>query len=183
MLQNPAQPMTQPSETTPPTAPVERPAPMGQEIPLGNQQGNQQGNQSAPAQAKTGQAGKIPGVEKKLLQSPEFYFYLCLLAGVILFGAIAFWFVDRFRKRAIDGEGHRTSGQELTSFRDMLDSGEITHSEYERIREKMANKIKKEVNLKKIPPVKPIGNADKLSENQGEKPKQEPDQSHDNNDV
>lgn len=94
-----------------------------------------------------------PGVpEKQLLQNPEFLWTVALLALVMIGGAIAIGILDRWRKRQVDPARWKRSGPELSSFRDMLDSGEITHSEYEKIRDKMANKMKLEVGLKKATP-------------------------------
>jgi hypothetical protein len=71
---------------------------------------------------------------------------------------VAIGILDRWRKRQVDPARWKRSGPELSSFRDMLDSGEITHSEYEKIRDKMANKMKQEVGLKKpTPPSTPEG--------------------------
>lgn len=90
--------------------------------------------------------------EKQLLQNPEFLWTVGLLALVMIGGAIAIGILDRWRKRQVDPARWKRSGPELSSFRDMLDSGEITHSEYEKIRDKMANKMKLEVGLKKPAP-------------------------------
>jgi hypothetical protein len=105
----------------------------------------------------TQQPAPPPGPpEKQLLQNPEFLWTVGLLALVMIGGAVAIGILDRWRKRQVDPARWKRSGPELSSFRDMLDSGEITHSEYEKIRDKMANKMKQEVGLKKpVPPSAP----------------------------
>jgi hypothetical protein len=104
-------------------------------------------------ETNTQQPVQPPGPpEKQLLQNPEFLWTVGLLALVMIGGAIAIGILDRWRKRQVDPARWKRSGPELSSFRDMLDSGEITHSEYEKIRDKMANKMKMEVGLKKPTP-------------------------------
>lgn len=96
--------------------------------------------------------------EKQLLQNPEFLWTVGLLALVMLGGAIAISILDKWRRKQVLPGRWERSGPALSNFRDMLDSGEITHSEYEKIRDKMASKIKVEVGLKKLPtPLTPTG--------------------------
>lgn len=80
------------------------------------------------------------------IRSPQFILATGLLILVILAGALALYLVDRWRKRQLsDAETMRESAESLTSFRAMFERGELTREEYERVREKMAAKIKREV--------------------------------------
>ena len=96
-----------------------------------------------------------PAAPKKILQNPEFLWTVGLLCAVMLGGAIAIGLLDRWRRRQVDPARWKRSGPELNTFREMLDTGEITHSEYQRIRDKMASKMKSEVGLKKPASVEP----------------------------
>lgn len=70
------------------------------------------------------------------------------LVGLLLIGAVILHFIDRWRKReAARGESSRETTLDLTSFRQMYEDGEITQSEYERIRNKIAAKMKREVGI------------------------------------
>src|SRR5687768_3769671 len=91
-----------------------------------------------------------------VLQSTEFYLALGVLAGVLLVGAVVLHFVDRWRKRQSDAaDARRESTLDLTTYREMYEDGEITQSEYERIRNKIAAKMKQEVGLAERPPPAP----------------------------
>jgi hypothetical protein len=107
-----------------------------------------------PAPTGTAQIPAPPPAEpKKLLQNPDFLWTVGLLCAVMLGGAIAIGLLDRWRRRQVDPARWKRSGPELNTFREMLDAGEITHSEYQRIRDKMASKMKADVGPKK--PVTP----------------------------
>lgn len=121
----------------------------------------------APAEAPQQQTGAetttAPKDPKKILQSGEFFLWVGILAGIMLLGALAVALLDKWRKRQVDPA--RRSTIELTNFREMLENGEITGSEYERIRNKMATQMRAEVGLKKPegeskpaePPAPPAG--------------------------
>ncbi|HEY3788875.1 MAG TPA: hypothetical protein VGL71_08475 [Urbifossiella sp.] len=64
------------------------------------------------------------------------------LAGSLLVGAIAIYLVDRWRKRS-NLAAEREAGLELTDFRAMFESGEITEAEYNKLRLKVADRVKK----------------------------------------
>ncbi|MFO0938939.1 MAG: hypothetical protein U0798_20745 [Gemmataceae bacterium] len=109
--------------------------------------------------------------EKKLLQNPEYLWTVALLAVVMLGGAIAIAILDKWRRRQVLPGRWDNAGHELNSFRDMLDSGEITHSEYEKIRDKVASKIKLDSGLKKLPtPPAPTGESSPPSAPSGPAP-------------
>lgn len=93
---------------------------------------------------------------KAILQSAEFYVALGVLAAVLLVGAVVIHFLDRWRQRqTADAAARRESTLDLTSFREMYENGEITQSEYERIRNRLAEKMKREVGLTELPPPPP----------------------------
>jgi hypothetical protein len=97
-------------------------------------------------------AGPPPAPPKKnLLESREFYVTLGLLAGVMLLGAVAIKMLATWRRKQVE-PGRWEAGIELNNFREMLEAGEITHSEYEKIRDKMSAKLKKQVGITKIAP-------------------------------
>lgn len=78
--------------------------------------------------------------------STEFLVTVGLLLAALLIGAVVFALVDRWRKRQTDGGG-RESTESLTSYRAMFEAGELTREEYEKIRNKVAAKMKQEVGI------------------------------------
>jgi hypothetical protein len=72
---------------------------------------------------------------------PELLWGAAGLAGALLVGAVAIYLVDKWRKRAALED--RESAGELTSFRAMYERGEITEAEYNRLRQKVADRVKK----------------------------------------
>ncbi|CAN5340450.1 hypothetical protein BH11PLA2_BH11PLA2_37310 [soil metagenome] len=75
----------------------------------------------------------------EIVQSTDYYLMVGFLIGVIFLGAIVIWAVDRWRKGL---EREENPSLTLTDYREMYESGEITEKEYDRIRAKMAAKIK-----------------------------------------
>ena len=74
------------------------------------------------------------------LQRGEDWLIVGLLAGALIVGAVVVWFFDRWRKRITSDA--RDAGTELTSFRAMYERGEITEEEYNRLRQKVATRVK-----------------------------------------
>lgn len=87
-------------------------------------------------------AAPLPWAANPFL-STEFILTVGLLVAVLLFGAIALFFVDRWRKRQV--ADNQDSVESLTSFRAMYERGELTEAEYQVVRDKMARKVKQEV--------------------------------------
>lgn len=100
-------------------------------------------DQPPPVTAAPPAPPRAPKDAKELLKSGDFYLIVGVLAAILLVGAVVIHFLDRWRRRQTDSEPE--TPLTLTSFREMYENGEITLSEYERIRAKMAAKIKKEV--------------------------------------
>jgi hypothetical protein len=68
-----------------------------------------------------------------------------LLALSFLVGAILVWLADRWRRRQMSDETR--PGEEMTSFRALYERGEISKEEYDRIRTRMAEKLKQKLNV------------------------------------
>jgi len=71
---------------------------------------------------------------------PELIWGMAGLAAALVVGAVAILFVDRWRRSAALVE--REPGQELTDFRAMFERGEISKEEYEKLRLKVAIRVK-----------------------------------------
>src|SRR5687767_10260541 len=69
------------------------------------------------------------------LRREEDWVVLGLLVGVMLAGAVAFWLIDRWRKRVVVLPPVE---RELTDYRAMYERGEITEAEYVRLRDRVA---------------------------------------------
>jgi hypothetical protein len=95
---------------------------------------------------------------KDAIKSDTLWITVGLLALILVVGAVVVAMVDRWRKRtpAFD----KASVEEVTNFREMFESGEITHAEYEKIRSKMATRVKTTVGVKPGDPPAPPGPAD-----------------------
>ena len=74
------------------------------------------------------------------LRSPEVVWSVVVLAVALLVGALIVYLTDRWRK-GIAARSHDAS-RELTEFRRMYDYGEITREEYEKLRDKVAQRVK-----------------------------------------
>jgi hypothetical protein len=72
---------------------------------------------------------------------PELIYASLAIAGVLLAGGVVIWVVDRWRKRGL-APAADAAVAELTDFRGMLDRGEITAEEYNRLRQKVAGRVK-----------------------------------------
>lgn len=73
---------------------------------------------------------------------PDFLWGMAGLAAALVAGAIAIVLVDRWRKRAAMTD--LLAGEELTDYRGMLERGEISKEEYEKLRLKVAKRVKPE---------------------------------------
>lgn len=85
---------------------------------------------------------------------PELIYASLAIAGVLLAGGVVIWVVDRWRKRGM-APAADTTISELTDFRGMLDRGEITEEEYNRLRQKVAARIKPAAAAAAPPPAGP----------------------------
>ncbi|MEO2091093.1 MAG: hypothetical protein ABGY75_16615 [Gemmataceae bacterium] len=79
---------------------------------------------------------------RRISQNDDFVIYSLILVGVLLAAAVVFYFLERWRRSNPKGESDREASMSLSSFREMYESGEITEGEYQRLKEKMASKIK-----------------------------------------
>ena len=87
-----------------------------------------------------------------LLDSTEFIVGTISLVAVLLGGALVLWTLDRWRKKqeriAVE------STEALSNFRSLFERGEISEGEYKRIRDRVSNRMRREVGLP-APPVPP----------------------------
>ena len=97
-----------------------------------------------------------------LIQDEEFLIVVGILMATLLVGALILSYVDRWRKRQL-ADDSTSDVDQLGSFRAMYERGELSKEEYERVRAKVALRIKEKI-APKATPVQPA-----------ESPKQEPD--------
>lgn len=74
-------------------------------------------------------------------ERPELLYASLAIAGALLAGGMVLWLTDRWRKRGAARDGDADAA-ELTGFRGMLARGEITEVEYNRLRNKVAARLK-----------------------------------------
>lgn len=92
---------------------------------------------SSPLALFAQQAGRPAGTP---WDRPELLYATLAIAGALLAGGFAIYLVDRWRKAgAVPTDG---GVAELTGFRGMLARGEITEEEYNRLRSKVASRVK-----------------------------------------
>ena len=78
---------------------------------------------------------KKPG---NAFESPDTWLYTGLLILVLLLGAVLLSWAERWRKRQLRDD--QNPAESLTSFRELLESGELGREEYDRIRRKVATR-------------------------------------------
>ncbi len=93
-----------------------------------------------------------PGKEKGMVADPDFILWSVVLAGVLLLAAMVVFFIDRWRKRPT-GATARDDVAGYSNFKQLYENGEITEAEYDRIRAKMAAKMKASLGVS--PPAPP----------------------------
>ena len=72
--------------------------------------------------------------------NPDFLIAAGALALVLLAGAVAFYFADRWKRQQLSDD--HTTAESLTDYRRMFDRGELSRDEYERIRDRLAAELK-----------------------------------------
>lgn len=72
---------------------------------------------------------------------PELIWGSAGLAAALFVGAIVIYLVDKWRRQTAMTD--QESSLELSDFRAMLESGQISKEEYEKLRLKVANRVKK----------------------------------------
>jgi hypothetical protein len=77
------------------------------------------------------------------LLDPQLLWATCALIATLLLGALIFAWLDRWRKRA--GRDVLTPTDQLTDFRSSYERGELSQEEYQRIRARLAPKIKRQI--------------------------------------
>jgi hypothetical protein len=85
---------------------------------------------------------------------PQLLWAMVALVATLLLGALIFAWLDRWRRRG--DRDTLTPVDQLTAFRQSYDRGELSQQEYERIRAKLAPKVRQQVNLPPKPEPKPI---------------------------
>jgi hypothetical protein len=81
-----------------------------------------------------------PPAKGSPLDRPEILWGSAGLVAALLVGAVVIYVVDKWRRRTAmnDPDG----GAELSDYRAMLESGEISRAEYEKLRQKVAGRVK-----------------------------------------
>ncbi|MCZ2343445.1 MAG: hypothetical protein LC104_16875 [Bacteroidales bacterium] len=74
------------------------------------------------------------------LFDPEFLLAVGALVLVLLAGAVAFYFADQWKRKQLTNDYQDMDS--LTAYREMLERGELSRTEYERVRDQLAKRIK-----------------------------------------
>jgi hypothetical protein len=83
------------------------------------------------------------------LFDPQLLWATAALIATLLLGALVFAWLDRWRKRS--DRDTLTPADELTAFRLSYEQGELSQEEYERIRARLAPKIKRQLGATEKP--------------------------------
>lgn len=94
-----------------------------------------------------------PAKPRPLLENSEFLIACGLMALVLFGGAVVLGYFDRRRKRA--EAAFQDSTTQLEAYRELYENGEITESEYLKVRDRVAGRMKSEVGLPGVPPKPP----------------------------
>jgi hypothetical protein len=79
------------------------------------------------------------------LLDPQLLWAIAALVATLLVGALIFAWLDRWRKRG--DRDTLTPADQLTTFRQSYDRGEMSQEEYERIKAKLAPKVRQQYNV------------------------------------
>jgi hypothetical protein len=90
------------------------------------------------------------------LMRSEVVWGVLAMTAAFLVGAGVIYAADKWRKRAAAGPTDADTAKELTSFREMYESGEITEAEYAELRRRVAGRVKKPPPAPTPPPVAPL---------------------------
>jgi hypothetical protein len=82
------------------------------------------------------------------IKSPVLWTTLALVVALLL-GALVIAVAERWRKKT--REGRSDTGDQLAHFRSLYERGELSREEFERIRGKLGNKLRKELDLPTAP--------------------------------
>jgi hypothetical protein len=93
-----------------------------------------------------------PPLDKAKARQDLFVTGIIFAVALIVIGVIFAFFKVWARRRVEDCENPAMT---LTSFREMYENGELSDEEYERVRNKMAAKMKGSLGIKPLPAVKP----------------------------
>jgi hypothetical protein len=89
---------------------------------------------------------ETPPVRHPSLLDPQLLWAMAALIATLLLGAVIFAWLDRWRKRG-GARDTLTPTDQLTAFRQSYERGELSQEEYERVRAKLAPKLRQQVNL------------------------------------
>ena len=106
------------------------------------------------ADVPAGEPAPRPKKKDSLWDHPDFWLTSGVLAGVLLLGAVAIYLVDRWRKKGLE-EDRLAAAEELTTFREMFERGELTEAEYAQVRGRVDGRVKKGVAAQPPPPPGP----------------------------
>jgi hypothetical protein len=81
------------------------------------------------------------------LLDPQLLWAIGALIATLLLGALIFAWLDRWRKRGERNTPGATPAQQLTAFRQSYERGELSQEEYERVKAKLAPKVRQQMNL------------------------------------
>ena len=81
-----------------------------------------------------------PKRDEKPFLSVQFWVAVGSLIAVLLIGAVVLNFMDRWRKRQMLAS--QDPAESLTSFRTLYEQGELSEEEYQRVRDRVAAKMK-----------------------------------------
>ncbi len=92
----------------------------------------------------------VPLFAESPLLRPDVLIAAGLLAVALLVGAGAILYAERWKKKAIHSIDAQ-SADDLAEFRTMFEHGEITEEEYDKIRQRTAQRMKQDLGLAPAP--------------------------------
>jgi len=89
------------------------------------------------------------------LLRPDILIAAGLLAVLLIAGAAVILVAERWKRKAIASETKAQAADDLAEFRTMFDQGELTEEEYDKIRQRTAQRMKEELRIAPTPPPPP----------------------------
>jgi hypothetical protein len=90
-----------------------------------------------------------PPADHRLWEDPRFIWTVAAFIGLLFLGAIVLAVLDRWRKRS--GSPSLSANDQLAHFRELYENGELSQSEFERIRARLTGQLMRELDVRPRP--------------------------------
>ena len=117
------------------------------------QRGSQRHGDSQPLGQTARVVGSVSLQAHQAVWDPRLLWATLGLVGAVLVGVVLITLVDRWRKRAAEPPG--TANEQLAEFRSLYERGELSQEEFERIRARLQEQLRRELEVQSGGPQPP----------------------------